>query len=45
MQQDNLDRHLHAYSEWRAKLVQTIQDFQAWLKQQDLFTPKHEPRI
>ena len=45
MQQDNLDRRLHAYAEWRAKLVQTIQDFQAWLEQHDLASPEQELRI
>ena len=45
MQQDRLDRRLHAYSEWRAKLIQTIQGFQAWLEQHDLASAEQELRI
>lgn len=45
MQQDNLDRRLHCYSEWRTRLVQTIQELQAWLEQHDLASPEQELRI
>jgi len=45
MQQDKLDRRLHAYSQWRAKLVKTIENFQAWLEQHDLASPEQELRI
>ncbi len=45
MQQDQLDQRLQSYSEWREKLIRTIQDFQAWLEQHDLASPAQELRI
>lgn len=45
MQQNKLDHRLHAYSQWRAKLAQSIQDFQTWLEQHDLASPEQELRI
>lgn len=45
MQQEKLERRLHSYSEWRGKLVETIQDFQAWLEQHGLASPEQELRI
>jgi len=45
MQQEKLQRRLNSYSEWRSKLAQTIQDFQAWLEQHGLASPEQELRI
>jgi hypothetical protein len=45
MKQDQLDDRLHSYSAWREKLVQTIQNFQVWLEDNELVSPEQELRI
>jgi hypothetical protein len=45
MKQDQLDQRLHAYTAWREKLIQTIQNFQGWLEENDLASAEQEFRI
>jgi len=45
MKQDRLDQRLDAYTEWREKLIQTIQNFQGWLEDNELASAEQEFRI
>ncbi|HHH43033.1 MAG TPA: hypothetical protein ENK49_02755 [Gammaproteobacteria bacterium] len=45
MQQDQLDQRLNAYTAWREKLIQTIQNFQGWLEDNELASGEQEFRI
>jgi len=45
MKQDQLDQRLHSYTAWREKLIQTIQNFQCWLEENELASAEQEFRI
>jgi len=45
MQQDQLDQSLNSYTVWREKLIQTIQNFQGWLEDNELASSEQEFRI
>ncbi len=45
MKQDQLNQRLHSYTAWREKLIQTIQNFQGWLEDNELASAEQEFRI
>ncbi|NHZ69642.1 MAG: hypothetical protein GWP20_00205 [Thermotogales bacterium] len=45
MKQDQLDQSLNSYTVWREKLIQTIQNFQGWLEDNELASSEQEFRI
>ncbi len=45
MQQDQLERRLKDYSQWREKLIRDIQSFQEWLETHELASSEQEFRI
>jgi hypothetical protein len=45
MKQDQLDQQLLSYSAWREQLIQTVENFHAWLEGHDKVSPEQELRI
>ena len=45
MSRDYIDQGLKSYSDWREQLIQTIQNFQGWLDDQNLVSDEQELRI
>ena len=45
MQQDQLDRRLKNYTQWREKLIHNVQTFQDWLETHQLASSEQEFRI
>ncbi|MCF6353990.1 MAG: dynamin family protein [Candidatus Polarisedimenticolaceae bacterium] len=45
METTRLKQQLHAYEQWKVKLIQTIQEYQPWLEEHGMATPETRRRI
>ncbi len=45
METTRLKQQLHAYEQWKVKLIQTVQEYQPWLEEHGMATPETRRRI
>ena len=45
METNQLKQRLHAYEQWKGDLIQTVKEYQPWLKKHGMATPENDRRI